>query len=107
MAKKSKAILPRPKKAAKEKREPKAKPLGKLAQKIADAEAGKIPKAPDFTAETHKRFRPRLAELEALVKAGDIKGLKAFEINPISTSPKAMDRYRNLAIAALSARARA
>lgn len=95
MAKKTKP------KAAAKKAEPKH---GKRAQALADAFAGKIPKAPDFSAETHRRFRPRLAELEALVKAGDVKGLHAFEINPISTSPKAMDRYRKLAAIALEAR---
>lgn len=79
--------------------------VGKRAQAIADAQAGKLPAPPDFSAETHTRFRPRLAELVALVKAKDIKALKAFEIKAISTSPKAMDRYRNLAVMALEAQA--
>ena len=59
---------------------------------------------PDFSAPTHERFRPRLAELVKLVKAKDIAGLKAFDIKPVSTSPKAMDRYRNLAVIALEAK---
>jgi hypothetical protein len=32
---------------------------------------------------------------------GDLEGLKAVEINPVSTSRKAMARYRDLAIIAL------
>ena len=69
------------------------------------AARGELPSPPDFSAETHKRFRPKLAELEALVKAGDVAALKAYPINPISTSPKALDRYRNLAVTALEAKA--
>lgn len=69
------------------------------------AARGELPTPPDFSADTHKRFRPKLAELEALVKAGDVEGLKAFPINPISTSPKALNRYRNLAVTALEAKA--
>jgi hypothetical protein len=69
------------------------------------AARGELPNAPDFSADTHKRFRPKLAELEALVAAGDIAGLRAYPINPISTSPKALNRYRNLAVTALEARA--
>lgn len=80
--------------------------LGKRAQLQADAEAGKLPKAPDFSAKTHERFRPKLDELKALVKAGDVKALKAYPINPISSSPKALDRYRNLAVIALQAQAK-
>ncbi|MCA3641381.1 MAG: hypothetical protein IOC54_11395 [Methylobacterium sp.] len=40
----------------------------------------------------------------ALAEAGDIEGLKAIEINPVSTSPKAIARYRDLAIMAIEAR---
>lgn len=75
------------------------------AEVAAAAAEGKVPAAPDFSADTHKRFRPKLAELVALVEAGDVKGLRAYPIKPISTSPKAMDRYRNLCIIALEARA--
>lgn len=76
------------------------------AEAAAAAAEGKLPTPPDFSAETHKRFRPKLAELVALAKAGDVAGLKRYEINPISTSPKAMDRYRNLAVIALEARSK-
>lgn len=83
------------------------KPAGKKAEIMAAAERGELPEAPDFSAETHARFRKKLADLVALVEAGDIAGLEAFHINPVSSSPKAMDRYRNLAVIALKARAAA
>jgi hypothetical protein len=66
---------------------------------------GKGGSASDFSAPTHERFRKKLADVVALVKAGDIRKLKSFEINPVSSSPKAIDRYRNLAVIALSAKA--
>ena len=58
---------------------------------------------PDFSAETHKRWRPKLARLVELVAARDIAGLRAFEIKPISSSPKALARYRDAAVAAIEA----
>ncbi|MCC2103960.1 MAG: hypothetical protein KDJ20_07930 [Hyphomicrobiales bacterium] len=79
------------------------KPLGKRAAILAAAQAGILPTPPDFTAETHKRFRGKLADLVALAAAGDVAGLKAYAINPISSSPKALDRYRNLCVMALGA----
>jgi hypothetical protein len=80
-------------------------PHGQRAAITAAAEAGKLPEPPDFSAETHKRFRPKLEELKKLVAAKDIKGLKAFAINPVSSSPKALDKFRNLAVTALEAQA--
>jgi hypothetical protein len=80
--------------------------LSKRAQLLADCEAGKLPPVPDFTANTHKPYRAKLAALVDLVKAGDIKGLKAVHIPTYQTSVKAMDRYRNLAVIALEARAK-
>lgn len=66
------------------------KALGKRAQIAADAEAGIIPAKPDFSAPTHARFRKQLDEIAALVEKGDINALKAYPINPVSSSPKAM-----------------
>lgn len=102
-----KAEPAKPKAAAKPaKKTAEAKPpAGKRAAIMDAAKAGKMPTPPDFSAETHARFRKKLGEIVALAKAGDIKGLKAVEINPISSSPKAMDRYRNLAVIALQAKA--
>jgi hypothetical protein len=41
-----------------------------------------------------------------LVKAGDVKGLRAMTINTVSSSPKAMLRFRDLAIVAITAKAK-
>lgn len=78
-------------------------PLGKRAQIEADARAGKLPEPPDFSAETHKRFRSKLAAVVALARAGDLNGLRAFQINPVSSSPKAIARYRDLCVMSLEA----
>jgi hypothetical protein len=79
-------------------------PAGKAAERLADAQRGILPVPPDFTADTHKRFRIKLGELVAMAGAGDVTGLEAFEINPISSSRQAMDRYRKLAVLALRAK---
>ena len=79
------------------------RPLGKRAAIEAAAREGKLPEPPDFSADTHKRFRNKLASVVDLAKAGDLKGLRAFEINPVSSSPKAIARYRDLCVIALEA----
>jgi len=87
---------------------PKPAEAAKAGKRAAIAEAaanGMLPPEPDFSAETHKRFRPKLEKVVAMVKAGDIAGLEAFEINPVSSSPKAIAKYRDLAVIALKARA--
>ncbi|HZT26508.1 MAG TPA: hypothetical protein VFA57_12450 [Pseudolabrys sp.] len=81
------------------------RPLGKRAAIETAAREGKLPEPPDFSAETHKRFRNKLANVVELAKAGDLKGLRAFEINPVSSSPKAIARYRDLCVIALEAQA--
>lgn len=67
------------------------------------ARRGELPAPPDFSADTHKPYRKRLEELRQLVKAGDLEALRAYPIKPTSTSPKALDRYRNCAVLALEA----
>lgn len=81
------------------------KPEGKRAAIVTAAERGEMPTAPDFSAETHKSWRKKLAEVVALVEAGDIAGLKANTIEPKSSSRKAICNYRDLAIKALEAKA--
>lgn len=81
------------------------KPLGKRAAILEAAQRGELPPVPDFSAPTHARFRKKLDEVVEMAKAGDLKGLKAFQINPVSTSPKAIARYRDLAVIAIEARA--
>lgn len=81
-----------------------ARMSGKFKEALEVAKKGILPAQPDFTAETHRRWRPKLAEVVALAEAGDVEALKAYEIKPISTSPKAIDRFRNLAVIALEHR---
>jgi len=83
------------------------RPLGKRAAIETAVREGKLPEPPDFSAETHKRFRNKLASVVELAEAGDLKGLQAFQINPVSSSPKAIARYRDLCIIALEARRQA
>ncbi|MCE2737041.1 MAG: hypothetical protein LW833_15530 [Hyphomicrobiales bacterium] len=77
-------------------------------RKDADVEArarqGELPPPPDFSAATHDRFRAKLEGLVALAEKGDIDGLRAVVINPVSSSPKAMARYRDLAVMAIEVR---
>ena len=68
------------------------------------AQSGALQQVPDFSKPTHARFRAKLAQIVALAEAGDIAGLQAFEINPVSSSPKAMARYRDLCVIAITAR---
>lgn len=103
-----------PKKAAKPK--PQAAPdptpqptpakakIGKRKAIVESAAAGNLPAPPDFSKPTHERYRAKLKKLIELARAGDVAALKATEIKPVSTSPKAMARYRNLAVLALEAR---
>lgn len=80
------------------------RPLGRRAEVAENAAKGVLPPAPDFSAETHKRFRGKLAEIVALVDAGDVAALKGIEIKPYSSSPKALARYCDLAVTAFEAR---
>lgn len=97
-------IIRRRSKTTAERKPAEAKPAGKRAATLEAAQRGELPDAPDFSAETHKRFRPKLAKLVEMVAAGDIAGLKAEEIKPVSSSPKAMAKYRDLAVIALEAK---
>jgi predicted lipid-binding transport protein (Tim44 family) len=78
----------------------------KRAEIQAAAERGELPTPPDFTADTHKRFRPVLQKLVDAANAGDLKTLRADTTEPKSSSRVAVCRYRDLAIVALQARAK-
>ena len=85
--------------------EPKAAPttvVGKRQAILDQAQTGALPQAPDFSKPTHARFRAKLAQIVALAEAGDTAGLQAVEINPVSSSPKAMARYRDLCVVAIT-----
>ena len=79
--------------------------IGKRQAILDQAQTGALPQAPDFSKPTHARFRAKLAQIVASAEAGDIAALQAFEINPVSSSPKAMARYRDLCVIAITARA--
>ena len=79
--------------------------VGKRKAILDKAQAGALPSAPDFSKPTHARFRAKLAQIVALAEAGDIAALQAFEINLVSSSPKAMARYRDLCVIAITSRA--
>ena len=79
--------------------------VGKRKAIFDQAQAGALPQPPDFSKPTHSRFRAELAQIVAMAEAGDIAGLQAFEINLVSSSPKAMARYRDLCVIAITARA--
>lgn len=68
------------------------------------AEKGVLPKAPDFSAYTHRSYRGMLGDCEKLVKAKDLKGLEKFLIKGSSTSRNAVKKYRDIAITALKAK---
>ena len=88
--------------------EPKTAPapvVGKRQAVLDQAQTGVLPNAPDFSKPTHARFRTKLAQIVALAEAGDIAALQGFEINPVSSSPKTMARYRDLCVIAITARA--
>lgn len=76
-----------------------------LAEAEAAADRGELPEPPDFSAATHAPYRKKLDKLIEMAKAGDAAGLRAFQINPTSTSPRAMIRYRDLAARAIEAKA--
>lgn len=78
--------------------------VGQRAAILADAEKGILPPVPDFSAATHARFRKKLEEVVSLVEARDVHALQEYLINPNSTSPRAIARYRDLAVLALMAR---
>lgn len=90
--------------------EPAAVPSAPRRRRDADIEAkarqGELPPPPDFSAPTHARFRAKLAALVELAGKADATGLRAIPINPVSSSPKALARYRDLAVLAIEARER-
>jgi hypothetical protein len=88
--------------------EPAAAPSAPRRRRDAEVEAkarqGELPPPPDFSAPTHARFRAKLAALLELAGKADATGLRAVPINPVSSSPKALARYRDLAVLAIEAR---
>lgn len=67
------------------------------------AEKGSLPPTPDFSANTHKYYRPLLAEAVKFAKAGNVKALLAMKFARNDGSPGVVKRYRDIAVAALKA----
>ncbi len=88
--------------------EPAPAPSAPRRRRDADIEAkarqGELPPPPDFSASTHARFRVKPAALVELAGKADATGLRAVSINPVSSSPKALARYRDLAMLTIEAR---
>ena len=63
--------------------------------------AGKIPPAPDFTADTHAAYRSKLAEVEKLARQGNLAALRRWAVERASSSRIAIMDYRDLCIRAL------
>lgn len=80
--------------------------IGKRQAMLDQAQTGTLPQAPDFSKPTLARFRAKLAQIVALAEAANIAGLQGFEINVVSSSPKAMARYRELCVIAITDSAR-
>lgn len=63
------------------------------------------PVPPDFSANTHRNWRKKLAAVTEAAEAGDIAALKAFALPAYSSSPKAIARYRDAVVAYLESAA--
>lgn len=59
------------------------------------------PVPPDFSANTHRNWRKKLAAVTELATARDVAALKAFALPAYSSSPKAIARYRDAVVAYL------
>jgi hypothetical protein len=103
-----KAAKPTPKqKALTDSTSFRAKPLGIRAQSDADAASGNMPPKLAFTHAGNARYQKKVDALNAAAARGDVKALNAVEIEPYSSSPKRMIRWRDLAIIAIRAKAKA
>lgn len=80
-------------------------PRARFQAELDAAHKGKMPKAPDFSAPSRKRYRAKLANIVALVKAKDVAGLEALALNTVDSSGRILARYRDHAVVALKAKA--
>jgi len=78
--------------------------IGKRQAILDQPQAGALPTAPDFSKPIHARFHAKRAQVVTSAEARNIRELQAFEIDPVSSSPKAMARYRDLCVIAITAR---
>lgn len=104
-------VATKPAKTTKAKKPPEAKPAPAGARARFDwnaaqeaAAKGSVPAPPDFSADTHAPYRKVLGEVHAAAKAGDLAALRKIKVNPTSSSPKAVERYRLICLDALKAK---
>lgn len=105
-------VATKPAKTPKAKKSPAAKPAPASGARArfdwnAAQEAaakGSIPAPPDFSADTHAPYRKVLGDVHAAAKAGDAAALRKIKVNPTSSSPKAVERYRLICLDALKAK---
>ena len=71
-----------------------------------EAAAGRLPPAPDFSAPTHASYRKRRDDVVKAAEDGDLKTLRSFNIQPLSSSRVILHRYREYAVKAIEARKR-
>lgn len=69
-----------------------------------NAKKGILPPTPDFSANTHKCYRPHLADAVKAAKDGNIAALKKVPVTRDDGSPKIIGRYRDLCIIAIKAK---
>lgn len=104
MSKSASAASGKTKKASKAKRTSGAK-NARYDWKAAEESAGKgiVPPKPDFSAPTHKPWLGIFDEIVKATEAKDMSALRKIKINPTSSTPKAMDRFRSICLSALKA----
>lgn len=66
------------------------------------AKNGKIPPALNLEAECHAPYRDKFADLQKMANSKDVAGLKKAKIPSYNSTTKALGRWRDLALQALS-----
>jgi hypothetical protein len=68
------------------------------------ARKGKLPATPDFSNDTHRRWRAVREIVVSLVKARDVNGLRNVELRPESSSRSMLHKYLVASVIALQAK---
>ena len=89
--------------AVEEPKPPTATAIGKRQAILNQAQTGALPQAPDFSKATHVRFRASLPRLLPWPRQATSPPCRPSRST--SSSPKAMARYRDLCVMAITARA--
>lgn len=74
---------------------------------LAAAQRGVVPDAPDFSFAAHKPYLKDHARLVAMVANRDVAGLRAYPAKEYNSIVRALGRYRDTALVALTAEVRA